>query len=84
MEEAAVYLHHPLLGPRLIEYTELVNAVRGKSAEQIFGEIDAMKFRSCMTLFAEAGPENPVFTQALDKYYAAEADELTLSLLGLV
>src|SRR5438445_5420571 len=49
MQEAAAYLLHPVLGPRLIECTQLVNAIRGRSTEDIFGEIDAMKFRSSMT-----------------------------------
>lgn len=75
-------MRHPVLGSRLIECTELVNAINGKAAVQIFGDIDAMKFRSCMTLFAKTDPENPAFTQALDRYYAGEADELTLDLLG--
>ena len=82
LDEAIAYLQHPILGPRLVECTDLVNAIKGKSAEQIFGDIDAMKFRSCMTLFAKADPRNPVFTKALDEYYAGEADKLTLSLLG--
>jgi uncharacterized protein (DUF1810 family) len=54
-EEAAAYLAHPVLGPRLVECTQLVNAVEGSTAEQIFGHIDAMKFHSCMTLFAAMG-----------------------------
>ena len=51
-EEAAAYLAHPVLGSRLVECTRLVNAVEGSTAEQIFGQVDAMKFHSCMTLFA--------------------------------
>lgn len=82
LDEAVAYLEHPVLGPRLIECTELVNAVEGRTAEQIFGDIDAMKFRSCMTLFAKASRENTVFMEALEKYYAGEFDMLTLSLLG--
>ena len=81
MQEAAAYLLHPVLGPRLIECTQLVNAIEGRSAEDIFGEIDAMKFRSSMTLFAHATPENQMFTDALGKYYAGEFDLLTLDYL---
>ena len=81
MQEAAAYLHHPVLGPRLIECTQLVNAIEGRSAEDIFGEIDAMKFRSSMTLFAYATPENQIFTDALGKYYAGEFDPLTIAYL---
>src|SRR5436190_11822339 len=78
VQEAAAYLQHPVLGPRLIECTQLVNAIERRSAEDIFGEIDAMKFRSSMTLFAHATPENQVFNDALEKYYAGEFDSLTL------
>lgn len=80
LDEAAAYLEHPILGLRLMECTELVNAIEGRSAEQIFGDIDAMKFRSCMTLFASAGT-HPMFLEALNKYYDGERDALTLSLL---
>lgn len=80
LDEAADYLRHPIVGPRLMECTELVNAIEGRSAEQIFGDIDAMKFRSCMTLFACAGTR-PIFLEALNKYYGGERDALTLSLL---
>jgi uncharacterized protein (DUF1810 family) len=81
VQEAAAYLRHPMLGQRLIECTQLVNAIEGRSAEDIFGEIDAMKFRSSMTLFAHATPENQIFTDALAKYYAGEFDPLTLDYL---
>ena len=81
VQEAAAYLQHPVLGPRLIECTQLVNAIEGRSAEDIFGEIDAMKFRSSMTLFAHATPENQIFTGAVGKYYAGEFDPLTLRYL---
>ena len=81
VQEAAAYLQHPVLGPRLIECTQLVNAIEGRSAEDIFGEIDAMKFRSSMTLFAYATPENQIFTDALGKYYAGEFDPLTIAYL---
>ena len=81
VQEAAAYLQHPVLGPRLIECTQLVNAIEGRSAEDIFGEIDAMKFRSSMTLFAHATPENQIFTDALQKYFAGEFDPLTITYL---
>jgi uncharacterized protein (DUF1810 family) len=69
MSEAAAYLQHPVLGPRLIECTQLVNAAEGSSAQEVFGEIDAMKFRSSMTLFAKATPDNQIFIQAIEKYF---------------
>jgi uncharacterized protein (DUF1810 family) len=76
--EAVSYLQHPVLGPRLLECTRLVNAVKGRRAEDIFGEIDALKFRSSMTLFAKAAPENPLFRQALEKYFGGGFDPLTI------
>ncbi len=76
--EAAAYLAHPVLGPRLIDCTHLVNAVPGTSAEQIFGAVDAAKFRSCMTLFAAVSPEHAEFTDALCKYFNGAADDATL------
>ena len=82
LAEAAAYLQHPVLGHRLVECTGLVNAVNGRTAEDIFGEIDAVKFRSSMTLFTKAGPEQPVFVAALQKYFASEPDPLTIKLLG--
>ncbi len=67
-DEAAAYLAHPVLGPRLLELTAIVAGQEGRSLEQIFGGIDAMKFRSCMSLFAEVAPREPIFRQALGKY----------------
>lgn len=81
LAEAIAYLKHPLLGQRLKQCTELVNAVEGSDAEDIFGEVDAMKFRSCMTLFARADPGNHVFADALKKYFAGDPDPLTTSYL---
>lgn len=77
LAEAKAYLKHPLLGPRLIKCSELVNAVEGSAAEDIFGDLDAIKFRSSMTLFAYADPSNQVFSAALEKYFAGQVDSLT-------
>ena len=81
LQEAEAYLRHPILGPRLLECTELVNRVEGRSIEEIFGGIDAVKFRSSMTLFAETDKDKPEFAKALSKYFAGNPDPLTLSLL---
>jgi uncharacterized protein (DUF1810 family) len=81
VDEAAAYLRHPVLGARLIECTQLVNAVERHSAEDIFGDIDAMKFRSSMTLFAKATQDNQIFVEAIDKYFAGEFDPLTVAYL---
>lgn len=80
-EEAAAYLAHPVLGPRLRECTRLVNLVEGRSAEDIFGRPDDLKFRSSMTLFAHAAPDNQVFIDALRKYFDGAFDPMTLERL---
>jgi uncharacterized protein (DUF1810 family) len=80
-EEAKAYLDHPVLGHRLRACTELVTGVQGRSARQIFGPPDDMKFRSCMTLFASVAPDDSPFKRALDKYFAGELDQLTLDRL---
>lgn len=76
--EAESYLKHPKLGARLIECTEFILAVPNRSAEQIFGGIDALKLRSSMTLFSVIAPSQPIFQQAIDKYFHGERDLLTL------
>jgi uncharacterized protein (DUF1810 family) len=81
LDEAKAYLAHPLLGPRLRECCEAVLAVDGKSAHAIFGSPDDLKFRSSLTLFAEAAPSATVFSDLLRKYYSGEADLLTLQKL---
>ncbi|MBN3755004.1 DUF1810 domain-containing protein [Paraburkholderia sp. Tr-20389] len=81
LDEAVSYLQHPVLGPRLREVTRAVNEVEGRSIETIFGYPDYLKFRSSMTLFSKAAPDEPLFTQALAKYFGGAADERTLALL---
>ena len=82
LAEAQAYLAHPILGGRLIECTELVNRVPNKSAEQIFGPVDAMKLRSSMTLFKEAAGPDSVFAEALRIYFGGEADPVTVANLA--
>lgn len=79
--EAEAYLAHQVLGPRLRECTELVNAVQNRSVEEIFGYPDDLKFRSCMTLFSSVTNGNDVFRTALDKYFNGEPDPATLARL---
>jgi uncharacterized protein (DUF1810 family) len=69
LAEAQAYLADPVLGPRLIECSEIVAAHQGLSAQQIFGGIDAMKLRSSMTLFAHADPDQEIFKQVIDQYF---------------
>lgn len=80
-KEAEAYLQHPILGPRLRECTRLVLTIEGRSIEEIFGWIDALKFRSSITLFAQASSEEQIFKDALQKYFGGEFDPLTLERL---
>ncbi len=82
LAEARAYLRHDVLGPRLLECARLVAGRPGRTAEQIFGGIDAMKLRSSMTLFHRADPGQPVFAQVLEQYYGGEPDPLTERLLA--
>lgn len=78
--EARAYLAHPVLGPRLLEATEAVTAAHG-SAATILGDIDAVKLRSSMTLFASVADDPTPFRAALDRFFDGSADEATLRLL---
>ena len=80
-EEADAYLSHALLGPRLITCTNLVLAVKDRSINAILGAPDDVKFRSSMTLFAAVSDE-PIFRDALAKYFAGERDRATLDILA--
>jgi uncharacterized protein (DUF1810 family) len=82
LDEARAYLRHDVLGPRLHECTQLVNAVQGRSIGQIFGSPDDLKVRSSMTLFARATRDNSDFVELLARYYDGEEDPLTLARLG--
>jgi uncharacterized protein (DUF1810 family) len=79
--EAQAYLQHPLLGERLCECTQLVNAIEGSTIAQIFGEPDNLKFHSSMTLFAWVGDDSAVFNEAVRKYFGGRLDRRTLELL---
>jgi uncharacterized protein (DUF1810 family) len=81
LAEATAYLAHPVLGSRLSECTRLVNLVERRPIEQIFGYPDDLKFRSSMTLFAHATPDNRVFIDALQKYFKGELDPATMERL---
>ena len=84
LAEARAFLAHPVLGARLRECTRLVNELRERTLEEIFGYPDHLKFRSCMTLFERAagsGQGDAVFRAALDQYCGGEGDPLTVRLL---
>jgi uncharacterized protein (DUF1810 family) len=80
--EGREYLDHPILGPRLRASAEAMLSVRGRSAEQILGPVDAAKLRSSMTLFLRVAPEEPLFREVLDRYYDGIPDPRTDELLG--
>ena len=82
LDEARAYWQHPVLGARIEQCTRLVNLVEKRPIERILGYPDDLKFRSSMTLFARAVPENAVFNEALKKYFNGEPDHRTLELLG--
>ncbi len=77
LAEASQYLAHPVLGPRLRESAAIVAGQSGRTAEQIFGGIDAQKLHSSMTLFSRAAPAEPVFRQVVDQYFGGIPDAAT-------
>ena len=79
--EAEAFLQHPVLGARIRECAALVNAIEGRTIEQIFGYPDDLKFRSSMTLFASVATEERVFREAINKYFRGEGDRVTIGRL---
>ena len=77
LDEAKAYLAHPVLAERLRVITNALLQHKGRDAVDIFGGLDAMKVRSCMTLFDAASP-NDIFRKVLDTFYDGIADKLTL------
>ena len=83
LDEARAYLAHPVLGPRLIDAAQIVAELDGRTADEIFGGIDATKLRSSMTLFAYVDSANPIFGQVLEAYFGGIPDGATERLLGV-
>ena len=81
LAEATAYLRHPVLGTRLAECAGVLAEVRGRTAEQIFGGLDAQKLRSSMTLFLRVAPDEPLFGQVLSQYFDGQPDAATDQLL---
>ena len=84
LDQASRYLAHPLLGSRLRRDVQLMTSHKGKSARDMLGSPDDLKFRSCLTLFAEAASDDydqALFKQALDQFYVGQADPRTMELL---
>lgn len=81
IDEARAYLAHPMLGSRLHESVAALARLAAPSAEDVFGEIDAIKLRSCLTLFARADGGAP-FEAMLGRWFGGRPDEATLRLLA--
>jgi uncharacterized protein (DUF1810 family) len=77
-QEARAYHEHAVLGARLKACTRLVVEIEGRAVEQIFGYPDDLKFHSCMTLFAQVAPEEPIYRTALEKYFGGKPDPRAL------
>jgi uncharacterized protein (DUF1810 family) len=80
LAEARAYLAHPVLGPRLRECCALMLAVPDRSAHEILGSPDDLKFRSCLTLFALAAPQEALFRDGLARFYGGRMDPRTEAL----
>ena len=82
LSDARVYFSHPVLGARLRECTALVVQHHDKSALEILHHPDNLKFRSCMTLFQLAAPQEPLFAEALKAFFKGDADDMTIQLVN--
>jgi uncharacterized protein (DUF1810 family) len=78
LDEARAYLQHPVLGPRLHECAEAMLSNTEATAQQVLGDIDAMKLRSSMTLFQLAAPQESVFGRVIDRFYEGAPDAETI------
>ena len=81
LSEARAYLKHPVLGLRLLACVRALLDLPGAEPVDVLGPVDALKLRSCMTLFARAAPDQPAFTEVLDRFFAGEVDEATITRL---
>jgi len=81
--EARAYLEHELLGERLRECVRQTLEAEGRTASDIFGQIDRLKLRSSLTLFRSVAVDEPIFQQALDRYFGGQADSATIAILAL-
>jgi uncharacterized protein (DUF1810 family) len=81
-DEAAAYLAHPVLGKRLRECASAVAMHDDRGVDEIFGHPDDLKFRSCMTLFADVAPDEAIFQTCLDQFFDGVADPATIERLA--
>ena len=82
LEQARAYLAHPVLGPRLVECCRVLSRLQRGDPVAVFGAVDAMKLRSCLTLFAAAAPAEAAFRDVLLQYFGGTPDPLTTAALG--
>jgi len=83
LDEAVAYLHHDVLGPRLRRCVSQLLELDEQDPVAIFGPVDAMKLRSCLTLFHRADPDEPGVVELLERLYGGDEDPTTLDLLGI-
>jgi uncharacterized protein (DUF1810 family) len=81
LDEARAYLQHPILGTRLHQCLDALNALPETDVERVFGDLDAMKFRSAHTLFQAAAHGDAIITTALERWFGGKEDAATLTLL---
>ena len=83
LQEAAAYLKHPVLGPRLVEISKALLALASSNATQVMGSPDDIKLRSSMTLFSLVPGADPVFGEVLEKFFDGKRDERTVAVVGV-
>ena len=81
LAEAESYLAHPVLGPRLLECARVLTELKGRTAAEVFGTVDAQKLQSSMTLFARAAAKPSPFDEVLAQYFDGAEDRATLQRL---
>ncbi|WP_163409753.1 DUF1810 domain-containing protein [Flavobacterium ajazii] len=82
LQQSEEFLAHPILRKHIIESAEVLLSFKMKSVESIFGDLDARKLQSSMTLFSLTDNTNPVFQEVLDAFFSGQFDPLTLSILN--
>jgi uncharacterized protein (DUF1810 family) len=82
LQEAKAYLQDEVLSSRLTEISKALLKHKDKTARQILGSPDDLKLKSCMTLFRQAAPDNPVFQEVLEAFFDGKQDEKTLKILN--
>ena len=82
LDEAIAYLAHPVLSGRLYELCGELWKHKDKTALEIFGNIDEMKLKSSMTLFALTSEDYTIFDEVLESFFGGEMDEVTVKLIN--